>query len=71
MRRDKKFENAIDEVFGDIIEKRLEDGIKNKSEEIATNLIKKKMPAEDIIDVTSVPIKRLRELAKSIGVALI
>ena len=63
--------HTLEELLADEIQEKVQAGRSDEAEEIAKNLIKKRMPSDDIADATKVTIQRLKQLADSIGISLV
>ena len=65
------FEEAESRGIKQGIEQGIEQGTRQGVENVAANMIRMKMPADDIKKATSISLSRLRELAKQIGMTLV
>ena len=71
--------NVLREIFAEDFEEAesrgikqgIEQGTRQGVENVAANMIRMKMPADDIKKATSISLSRLRELAKQIGMTLV
>jgi hypothetical protein len=68
---DEMRKNVLREIFAEDFEEAESRGIDRGVENVAANMIRMKVPANDIKEFTSLPLARLRELAKQIGMTLV